>query len=69
MMRFLKLLFRNQLAALGAVVLAVIVVAVLLTPVLPLQNPNVTATGNDLFGHALATKAAAASTIPVRISN
>lgn len=30
---------------------------------------NVTATDNNLFGHALATKAAAASVIPVRVSN
>lgn len=30
---------------------------------------NVTAADNDLFGHALASKAAAASVIPVRVSN
>lgn len=30
---------------------------------------NVTATGNDLFGHALASKGAAAGVIPVRVSN
>lgn len=39
----LKLLFRNRLAALGAVVLTAILVLVLRTPFLPLQNPDVTA--------------------------
>ena len=46
MMRFLSLLFRNRLAALGAVVLALILLAVLLTPVLPLKNPDITATAD-----------------------
>lgn len=60
MMAFLKLLFRNKLAAMGAVVLAFIVVLVLLTPILPLQNPDITATA-DRFkrpftdGHLLGT--------------
>ncbi|KRS16173.1 dipeptide/oligopeptide/nickel ABC transporter permease/ATP-binding protein [Roseovarius indicus] len=59
-MAFLKLLFRNKLAAMGAVVLAFIVVLVILTPILPLQNPDITATA-DRFkrpftdGHLLGT--------------
>ncbi len=60
MMAFLKLLFRNQLAALGAVVLGLILIAVLLTPVLPLQDPNATATADRFLkplaeGHLLGT--------------
>jgi len=60
MIQFFKLLFRNQLAALGAMVLGVIVITVLLTPVLPLQDPNVTATSNRFLkpladGHLLGT--------------
>ncbi len=43
---FLKLLFRNRLAAMGAVVLAAILVLVLITPILPLQDPDVTATAD-----------------------
>ena len=60
MMAFLKLLFRNKLAAMGAVVLAFIVVLVILTPILPLQDPDITATA-DRFkrpftdGHLLGT--------------
>ncbi|MEQ8291425.1 MAG: dipeptide/oligopeptide/nickel ABC transporter permease/ATP-binding protein [Roseovarius sp.] len=60
MTAFLKLLFRNRLAAMGAVVLAFIVVLVILTPILPLQNPDITATA-DRFkrpftdGHLLGT--------------
>ncbi len=60
MMAFLKLLFRNKLAAMGAVVLSIIVVLVILTPILPLQNPDITATA-DRFkrpftdGHLLGT--------------
>ena len=60
MMAFLKLLFRNRLAAMGAVVLAFIVLLVILTPILPLQNPDITATA-DRFkrpftdGHLLGT--------------
>ncbi|GAW35862.1 putative D,D-dipeptide transport ATP-binding protein DdpD [Roseovarius sp. A-2] len=59
-MHFLTLLFRNQLAALGAVVLGAILVAVLLTPVLPLQDPNATATPDRFLspfaeGHLLGT--------------
>jgi peptide/nickel transport system permease protein len=60
MIAFLKLLFRNRLAAMGAVVLAFIVLLVILTPILPLQNPDITATA-DRFkrpftdGHLLGT--------------
>lgn len=60
MMAFLKLLFRNRLAAMGAVVLSIIVLLVLLTPFLPLHDPDVTATA-DRFkrpftdGHLLGT--------------
>ena len=43
---FLKLLFRNRLAAMGAVVLGAILLLVLITPILPLQNPDVTATAD-----------------------
>jgi peptide/nickel transport system permease protein len=39
---FAALLFRNRLAAAGAVVLGVIAVLALLTPILPLQNPYTT---------------------------
>jgi len=60
MTTFLKLLFRNKLATMGAIVLAAILVFVLLAPVLPLQNPDATATA-DRFqkpfseGHLLGT--------------
>ena len=60
MSAFLKLLFRNRLAAMGAVVLAAILILVLITPLLPLQNPDTTATA-DRFqkpfseGHLLGT--------------
>ncbi|MFD1156351.1 dipeptide/oligopeptide/nickel ABC transporter permease/ATP-binding protein [Roseovarius aestuarii] len=60
MRAFLKLLFRNGLAAMGAVVLAAILILVLITPLLPLQNPDSTATA-DRFqkpfseGHPLGT--------------
>ena len=60
MTAFLKLLFRNRLAAVGAVVLTSIVLLVLITPVLPLHDPDVTATA-DRFkrpftdGHLLGT--------------
>ena len=60
MRAFLKLLFRNRLAAVGAGVLAVILVLALLTPVLPLADPDVTATGDRFMrpfspGHMLGT--------------
>ncbi len=60
MRKFFGLLFRNRLASLGAVVLGAIVVLVLITPILPLQNPDITATA-DRFqrpfspGHLLGT--------------
>ncbi|MGR3792611.1 dipeptide/oligopeptide/nickel ABC transporter permease/ATP-binding protein [Vannielia sp. SX4] len=46
MTAFLKLLFRNRLAAMGAVVLGISLLLALLTPVLPLQDPNITNTGD-----------------------
>ncbi|KPP89078.1 MAG: peptide/nickel transport system permease protein [Rhodobacteraceae bacterium HLUCCA08] len=57
---FLKLLFRNRLAAVGAVVLGTILVLVLITPLLPLKDPNVTDTANKFIppfteGHLLGT--------------
>jgi len=60
MTHFLKLLFRNRLAALGAVVLGAILLLVLITPVLPLPDPNATATGERFArpfteGHLLGT--------------
>ncbi|MEO9777504.1 MAG: dipeptide/oligopeptide/nickel ABC transporter permease/ATP-binding protein [Sedimentitalea sp.] len=60
MTTFLKLLFRNRLAAMGAVVILAILLLVLLTPLLPLQDPDVTATADrfqPLFspGHLLGT--------------
>ncbi|WP_425099448.1 dipeptide/oligopeptide/nickel ABC transporter permease/ATP-binding protein [Tropicibacter sp. S64] len=45
-MSFLRLLFRNRLAALGAVVLAVILLLAIVTPLLPLADPDVTDTAN-----------------------
>ena len=46
MSTFLKLLFRNRLAALGAVILGVILLLVLITPLLPLPDPDVINTAN-----------------------
>ena len=60
MTAFVRRLFRNKLAALGAVVFAVIVVLVFVTPLLPLHDPDITATA-DRFkrpftdGHVLGT--------------
>ena len=57
---FLKLVFRNRLAALGAVVLAAILILALVTPLLPLADPDIPATA-DRFkppfseGHLLGT--------------
>ena len=54
------LLFRNRLAAVGAFILLVIVLLTLLIPLLPLQDPDITATA-DRFkrplteGHLLGT--------------
>src|SRR6056297_1498853 len=60
MIAFLKLLFRNRLAAAGALVLTAIVALVVLTPLLPLQDPNATATADRFMtpfseGHLLGT--------------
>ncbi|SIO47603.1 peptide/nickel transport system permease protein [Rhodovulum sp. ES.010] len=60
MAQFLKLLFRNRLAALGAVVLGAILILVLVTPLLPLPDPNATATADRFArpfteGHVLGT--------------
>ncbi len=60
MRAFLKLLFRNRLAGVGAVVLTIIVLLALLTPILPLHPPNETNTANRFLrplaeGHLLGT--------------
>lgn len=57
---FLKLLFRNRLATIGAVVLSLILVISAVTPLLPLQDPNVTSTADRFMrpfseGHPLGT--------------
>ena len=57
---FIKLLFRNRLAAVGAIVLALVVLLSLLTPLLPLANPDVIATADRYKlpfsdGHILGT--------------
>ena len=60
MTAFLTLLFRNRLAAVGAVVLLAILLLVLITPLLPLKDPDVIVTA-DRFkrpfqdGHVLGT--------------
>ncbi|MEM9232071.1 MAG: dipeptide/oligopeptide/nickel ABC transporter permease/ATP-binding protein [Pseudomonadota bacterium] len=45
-MAFLKLLARNRLAMAGGIVLSLVVLLVLLTPLLPLADPDITDTGN-----------------------
>ena len=60
MSAFLKLLFRNRLAAMGAVVLAAILLLVLIAPLLPLPDPDATATAERFKrpfspGHLLGT--------------
>ena len=60
MRQFFALLFRNRLAAAGAIVMAIVVVLALLTPVLPLADPDVTNTGDRFIrpfsdGHILGT--------------
>ncbi|MEL6645441.1 MAG: dipeptide/oligopeptide/nickel ABC transporter permease/ATP-binding protein [Pseudomonadota bacterium] len=45
-MAFLKLLARNRLAMAGGIVLSLVILLVLLTPILPLADPDVTDTGN-----------------------
>ncbi|PZX05964.1 dipeptide/oligopeptide/nickel ABC transporter permease/ATP-binding protein [Celeribacter halophilus] len=59
-MTFLRLLFRNRLAGLGAVILGIIIILVTITPLLPLPDPNATATANRFLrpfseGHLLGT--------------
>ncbi|WP_460272230.1 dipeptide/oligopeptide/nickel ABC transporter permease/ATP-binding protein [Celeribacter sp. ULVN23_4] len=59
-MTFLRLLFRNRLAGLGAVVLGLILLLVLISPLLPLPDPNATATADRFLrpfsaGHLLGT--------------
>jgi peptide/nickel transport system permease protein len=46
MMAFLKLLARNRLALVGGVVLSIVVILALVTPLLPLPDPDVTNTSN-----------------------
>ena len=46
MSTFLRLLIRNRLAAAGGCVLAAVVLLALMTPLLPLQPPNVTNTAD-----------------------
>ncbi len=60
MSAFLTLLFRNRLAALGAVVIMAILILVLNIPLLPLHDPDVTATADRFMrpfaeGHLLGT--------------
>ncbi|WP_138466752.1 dipeptide/oligopeptide/nickel ABC transporter permease/ATP-binding protein [Poseidonocella sp. HB161398] len=60
MTAFLRLLFRNRLAALGAAVLALILALVILAPLLPLPDPDATATAERFArpfspGHLLGT--------------
>ncbi len=45
-MAFLTLLARNRLAMAGGIVLSLVILLVLLTPILPLADPDVTDTGN-----------------------
>lgn len=57
---FFMLLFRNRLAALGAVLLLALVLLCLVVPLLPLADPNVTDTPNKFLrpfseGHLLGT--------------
>ncbi len=59
-MMFLRLLFRNRLAAMGAIVLAIILILVLAIPILPLQDPDVIKTSDRFLkpfsdGHLLGT--------------
>ncbi|MFC3285469.1 dipeptide/oligopeptide/nickel ABC transporter permease/ATP-binding protein [Litchfieldella rifensis] len=60
MMAFIKLLARNRLAAFGALVLLLLLVLALVTPLLPLLDPDITAPANRLqppfsAGHPLGT--------------
>lgn len=60
MTQFLALLFRNRLALMGAVVLAFVLGIALITPILPLQDPDIIATADRFMkpfseGHFLGT--------------
>ena len=60
MKQFLSLLFRNRLAALGAIVFSSILLLALATPILPLADPDVIATENRFLlpfseGHLFGT--------------
>ncbi|MEH6728242.1 MAG: ABC transporter permease, partial [Hyphomicrobiales bacterium] len=60
MSAFFKLLFRNRLAAAGAVVMAIVVLLALATPLLPLMDPDITNTADRFMrpfseGHLLGT--------------
>ncbi|MGR3321264.1 MAG: dipeptide/oligopeptide/nickel ABC transporter permease/ATP-binding protein [Pseudooceanicola sp.] len=60
MKKFFQLLIRNRLAAWGGAALLVVIVLALITPILPLPDPNVTNTGNRFQpvlseGHLLGT--------------
>ena len=60
MSTFLRLLIRNRLAAAGGCVLAAVILLALVTPLLPLQPPNVTNTADRFMrpfsdGHLLGT--------------
>ena len=63
MIAFLRLLFRNRLAAIGAAVLGLILLLALLTPVLPLADPDVTAwcSETNVGSDALAASSASAA--------
>jgi peptide/nickel transport system permease protein len=59
-MGFMRLLLRNRLAAIGAVVMAMILVCVAISPMLPLHDPNAIDTANKFLrpgapGHLLGT--------------
>lgn len=60
MKQFLELLFRNRLAAAGAIMMTVVVILAIVTPILPLANPDITNTGDRFMrpftdGHLLGT--------------
>lgn len=60
MSAFLALLFRNRLAAAGAIIMVLVVLLALVTPLLPLHNPDVTNTADRFIrpfseGHLLGT--------------
>ncbi len=60
MKQFLTLLFRNRLAAAGAVVMVLVLLLALITPLLPLPDPDITNTADRFLppftaGHVLGT--------------